>query len=729
MFVSAAEEDLAPRLGQVAPSGPTGFFDVLTAGFTAEAIETDWQNYTGSRVRAAYGTIYSALTTTLGEDRVQEEMRNRGLRTERLQGNRSLSNVWGSDPRYGQALLDMAQGQIEDFFGPVPATREALAQSVYDDIRSEWDDASATLEMGGQGRAVAEFLGRGGAAMSDEVSLLTLPLGAGAGSFGRALLMESALGALSEAAILPRQYRQAERLGTPDPNPVEQIAMGAVFGGALGVAGEGVSRALTYTRLRRSLTRIPDGISQPEAQAAVEAAQQALEAGEPVPPVQTAPALPTPEEIDRFIEENGLFQTPPREEVDQPSPPLDPTADQVAEETARLRRENPELGRARPTLDFIREIGGIQWRRNNPNTGESELTPVAQALSAMGLTAQNLVGNIRRTGLADIDNIVASEFADGGTPRLRTDDTGTYLDRNDLLDAIAQEIGGTPAYRTIEAEDAAAQLRDLEDSFDTLRGEMSAVAEAEGVTRFEGVEGQDWLAPPRDGDDNLQRAEAAGYIVDDYIAAMDTTPSSDRQGRAARILADEGGTPEQALYRAMMDEIEEEWNVASEASGRGGAEALPEGEPPLGAGRAQSSPANDAGIDQGNAGVDGPRSESTPAGDQLVAPGVDPITERQRLEAAQAAPMRGGDAVADDGLFDMNARLQRDMFDDPESPKAQERMDQREEEMRAAMEGMEDVTLELEGQTVSARSLLDDMEADRAHINAIETCGWTGGGQ
>lgn len=55
-------------------------------------------------------------------------------------------------------------------------------------------------------------------------------------------------------------------------------------------------------------------------------------------------------------------------------------------------------------------------------------------------------------------------------------------------------------------------------------------------------------------------------------------------------------------------------------------------------------------------------SETTTAGDQLLIDGVAPVTARDRLQAAQDAPMRGGQAAPDMGLFDSGARAQPDMF-------------------------------------------------------------------
>lgn len=57
------------------------------------------------------------------------------------------------------------------------------------------------------------------------------------------------------------------------------------------------------------------------------------------------------------------------------------------------------------------------------------------------------------------------------------------------------------------------------------------------------------------------------------------------------------------------------------------------------------------------------QAEATNAGQQTLFDGVAPITARDRMEAAQNAPMRGGSAPADGGLFDLGARDQVDMFD------------------------------------------------------------------
>ena len=57
-------------------------------------------------------------------------------------------------------------------------------------------------------------------------------------------------------------------------------------------------------------------------------------------------------------------------------------------------------------------------------------------------------------------------------------------------------------------------------------------------------------------------------------------------------------------------------------------------------------------------------SEQTPIGEQVLVPGVAPITPAQRLNLRANAPMepRKPQRPADHGLFDTNARNQIEMF-------------------------------------------------------------------
>jgi len=74
------------------------------------------------------------------------------------------------------------------------------------------------------------------------------------------------------------------------------------------------------------------------------------------------------------------------------------------------------------------------------------------------------------------------------------------------------------------------------------------------------------------------------------------------------------------------------------------------------------------------------------------------------------------------GMFDEGARRQQDMFDDPTTPEAATYMDDWERSIRDEIDAYGDVSVDVEGGTVSAQRLLDDMQADADHLAAINAC-------
>ena len=64
-------------------------------------------------------------------------------------------------------------------------------------------------------------------------------------------------------------------------------------------------------------------------------------------------------------------------------------------------------------------------------------------------------------------------------------------------------------------------------------------------------------------------------------------------------------------------------------------------------------------------------SEPTPVGEQMLVPGVGPVSARERLQALAAAPLvsERPQRPCDLGLFDEAARNQLDLFSAP-SPKS-----------------------------------------------------------
>ena len=59
-----------------------------------------------------------------------------------------------------------------------------------------------------------------------------------------------------------------------------------------------------------------------------------------------------------------------------------------------------------------------------------------------------------------------------------------------------------------------------------------------------------------------------------------------------------------------------------------------------------------------------PLTEPTPEGEQMLIPGVAPVSLRQRLELRWTAPLvpKAAQQPLDFGLFDLDARRQLDLF-------------------------------------------------------------------
>lgn len=94
-------------------------------------------------------------------------------------------------------------------------------------------------------------------------------------------------------------------------------------------------------------------------------------------------------------------------------------------------------------------------------------------------------------------------------------------------------------------------------------------------------------------------------------------------------------------------------------------------------------------------------------GEQTLIPGVAPITDRARAEAALARPLRGGSAPADVGLFDEGARLQTDLLDlVPDINRVE----------------LDPITGELTPVMRTTREVLDEIDQDARMLKSFETC-------
>lgn len=264
-----AELGLPPRETGLAPlpDEDAGFFEIMGAAWRAETIKTDAWNDAAIRKMDLVNEMFSLLPKAEQERVGREFVQGAGWA-------RSSNGVVAAAARAAATSADEAARWAQ-----YPLTTEALDQRITAARVADLDEAEAVL--GQKGGAVAEFLGTGGRAMTDETSLMLMPFGA-TGSLWRKIASEAVLGGIGEAAVLPREYRVAEELGLPDPSVASRVGMGVVFGAGFAGALEGLGKGFRALKSRvdaRSASvkeTLPEGVDRIDHEHAIEAAEAEL---------------------------------------------------------------------------------------------------------------------------------------------------------------------------------------------------------------------------------------------------------------------------------------------------------------------------------------------------------------------------------------------------------------------------------------------------------------------
>jgi hypothetical protein len=708
MFISGEGVDLPKVPARKAARDFSGFWEGLSAGFTAEQMETDAWHRKATTSNEVFDELEQSLRGTLGDEEVDSALASPKRREQ--QGARAR--------RRQDALLALAKKSGDT---SLPWTPEAVEERTRDRYRAEYDDAVETLDYMRGSRVIAEFFGRGGAAVTDPISLAMIPLGGGAGSVARIIAREALLGAAGEAGILPRQYEMAEYLDIEDPNAIAQVGMGALFGGALGGAGVALTRAgrrqisgelaraLEYARGRHATPK--DVVEPLAAKTAVDDAEDAMTS------TQAAPAR-----------EETIFEEGPRpwEQDDDPGVALqedavDPIEAELTEEIARLRGETG--GRTRPIASWMRgarDADGVTFQIHPEG-------PAADELRARGITARSMPGLFSRAGRKSFDNLVPSEMEEmfpGITDEAGV--SGSYLDEMGFLDVLVDELNGNSRLRNnVDLAGAEADLEAYLRMRDARDEVLDPLPDSDDVSELQ---------------DGLRRI---GEAVDDFARQAGVELSEGERGDVVQALAERGGSVgdaidamDEARLRAIAEEIDDGTQTSGRPSPRDDAGdageprggRAPSGEP----GPPRAAPAGSR-ADQDPAGA--ARSEQTDAGDQLLVDGVDPITERNRLESQMRSAMRGGSAEADFGLFDLTARDQMDMFSEGGATKEVDAVNRSAaREMREALEADgDDFTASIQMEDGSTRSMsasqwLDELDAEEDFTQIAELCAPNRGG-
>jgi hypothetical protein len=370
--------------------------------------------------------------------------------------------------------------------------------------------------------------------------------------------------------------------------------------------------------------------------------------------------------------------------------------------------------------------GGVRTMQIHPDG------PAAAELRNMGITPRTRPGLFSRRGTREFDNLVASEW-EGDLPGISgaagVDGNG-YLNQDGFLRVLADELNGKPS-----------ALRDQQ--------RLAEVeAQMEEYLRFRDAEAE-MVNPLPQTSDGAELRNAFDSIVDAVndairVRGMDDLVSPSERDAMVNYLAERGGRPAD-----LLDDMDTEALDFAETSLEGDdgrpfaerdatdlrgddladARELPQG---------RSDPVArgpDTGATGGGAAGQGtdrsPRTERTAAGDQTLIPGVEPITERQRLEQRQAQPLAGGQRGPDStigGLFDPYDKARMDLFSEPTAKPMEDVNRIAANDMREAIEADGDFTVTAEGdngdrRTMSASQWLDDLDADEEFVQVAELCG------
>lgn len=711
-FLDDAPIPFKPRGNDVAPST---WAMGLGAAFKKAALEND-ANFVAARTDAdvRMGRA-SQAAGILGRDWLVGKLEERNTRARDAGMPSQVKEIpetidemiEAMGPNGARLILDEArQAAAVDpaKWANLDLTEEGILREANGRLQADYKEAEEILGMM-PGGGTAEFIGGMAGITADVKNVPFLLLGGPSGSFLRVMGREAMLNVSAELSFLPSQFTMADRLEIDDPNIARNLMFAAVGGAVFGGAFEAGSRALRYFSGRSEVKPLP-GFSKAETDVIVTAAEDAIARGEdPVKAIAEAvSALPV--ERPPLIEPPQVAQPTAEARVAQRE------AD-IADAESAFDTDFPEMKPKYPLAEMIKRMGGIAAKRLNRATGDMEPSFAAQELANMGVTQRTHPFMFRKNGHTDFDNIVASEHP-GLRETVRFDPETGYFDRDDLIGALGREL-------------STGNKHPLSGEIEARRREIDELHSSD----YRSAE-EDALDGNRAEDGFFVDHKTYGFREDDYIdmsrrfdewaerRGFTALLSPDERGEILTHLDTRGGDAEYLVEsvlnrkRKFVDGPEAGKADETEALGREGAD---EGRP---------VPRQEAG---GRGGPDGSatayRAEETAAGQQSIIPGVEPITQRQRLEAAQNTPKRGMDRPMDTGLFDMGARQQMDMFSDPMSREARAVQGNIAADIRDQIEADGDFLVDIgdgKGER-PASSVLDDLDAGDKASARMDLCG------
>ena len=450
--------DLTPR----GPDrGPSSFVEGLGGAFSSARIENDANFMAGATLGDVKRDLARTVRDRLGDEEVMRQAEERGLVG-------IGSGIW-KDSRAEVAAFRLGRAlaaENPDAWVDHDFTEAGVEAEVNRRLQERHTQAREAVDLMPGGAFLAGMLGGMAGTTADVKNLPFLLLGGGSGSLARIIGREAALNVAAEAAFLPSQFEMAKRLGIPDPDVTQQLAMAAVAGGIIGGAVPAAQRGYGYFRGRNEVPSSPR--PQVEAESLADRVEDALatrhapaaavnEIRREAPPVaredwpNREPLFPEEDRGGRTVEESVALDESAGRAVD-----ADPQRDAIAAHLADV--QNRTKVRKRPLADYVKRQGGL-----DPDG------VVAGELKARGLRTKDAPGLFRRGGLKDVDNLVRGDAEEAlpGLGRTIPDDGNGYLDRDSLIEALIGDIEGRrpDLDDTVELREAEAALSE----YDRLR--------------------------------------------------------------------------------------------------------------------------------------------------------------------------------------------------------------------------------------------------------------------
>lgn len=731
----------------------------LGAAFTVSSVENDANFKAHREFRKSEDDVAYRAAERLGIDAIVSKGEGIGAYDHIRKAPNSIEEAFHSEGyAMTERVMEMARASAQsdpDAWADIDLSEEGMFNTATERMKAEHEDAVQTLEMMPWGQGVSGFVGGMAGITVDVKNLPFMLLGGGPGSIFRVMGREAMINTAAEAAFLPAQFRMAERLDIPEPNVATQLSMAAAGGAIIGGAVDAGRRGVILWKGRNAVRNLPADVDEIELSSLIDRAEDILESDTPNPiekineiakASKPEPNAATDREplILRDSDQITTESLPPVDgRTEQPNPAQDLI--ELAQNALSEAVKNDAVG-TKPLINFLRNSHRAKGLPGSGGIAAESLQihpdgTIGKELKARGVTSRTVPGLFSKKGRKDLDNLVASEMEEV-FPGIM-DATGTkygdnYLDGNGLLDLIVRDIEGDASWlRTrndvLEQEQV---LNDLIEGRTATQDFTENVPnpdpdslyidhnqyffeQAEDVAKEQIANDVYWWLRKRGYADELSDEQMSEIVHELQAYGGDADYLVERV--AERELDFE-------LSRPKMEEqsnVEIPWDDPIPVRGNEPAEEIPVGEVRPDTSGQETPGRRAAERGQDDAADRGPLSEQTGAGEQTLIDGVAPITQRDRLNAAQNAPMRGGNAEPDIGLFDTGARDQRDMFSDPASPETQKFQDTVAEDMKVEIVSDGDFTVDL-GDGLGERKaseVFEELDADQNFVEIADQCG------